>query len=221
MIAPPHTIELLLASLGADADLRDAVIGDLAEDFADRVKRDGVGAARRWYYREAMRATPHLAYNSVCRLSVKGLWHRLGIAATAYTIMLITSLVPLAILNSVAAAMGTRIAWNHIPESTSMIIALLAADVAMALFGGYVAAYLDGDTPLVGAGMLGLVWIIAVFAAGSAIRTFSHLTPPASVLPFWYRSIATALIPIGTVAGGALRVGTRGARGAENSIAGL
>ena len=60
MIAPPRTAEMVLASLGAEPDFRDAVIGDLAQEFVERAERDDPSSARRWYYREAIRATPHL-----------------------------------------------------------------------------------------------------------------------------------------------------------------
>jgi hypothetical protein len=90
-----------------------------------------------------------------------------------------------------------------------MMVGSIAADVALTMFGGYVAAYLDEDAPLVAAGVLGMVWLTAVFAAGPMIRTFSHVTPPESLFPIWYRSIARVLVPIGTIAGGVVRVSTR------------
>jgi len=58
--APPQRIEALLQSLGADPDFADDVLGDLAEEFSLRCRWDGAPAARRWYYREALRTAPHL-----------------------------------------------------------------------------------------------------------------------------------------------------------------
>src|ERR671923_2743633 len=50
--APPRIIHRLLAlALGASAVGR-SVVGDLAEEYADRAARDE-RAARRWYHREA------------------------------------------------------------------------------------------------------------------------------------------------------------------------
>lgn len=45
---------------GADPALVDAILGDLAEEFAERMARDGVARARWWYASEAMRSAPHL-----------------------------------------------------------------------------------------------------------------------------------------------------------------
>jgi putative ABC transport system permease protein len=52
---PPQLAERLLALL-LDDDLREPFMGDLAESFAKLATEQGIGAARRWYWREAMRA---------------------------------------------------------------------------------------------------------------------------------------------------------------------
>ena len=43
MTRPPRTAELLLESLGAPAHYREPLLGDLAEGFASRAERGGVG----------------------------------------------------------------------------------------------------------------------------------------------------------------------------------
>lgn len=55
--------ERLLQSLGAEHDFAEAVLGDLAEEYAIRTARDGAAAARRWYAREALRSAPHLVWS--------------------------------------------------------------------------------------------------------------------------------------------------------------
>ena len=42
MIAPPRRIETLLYALGVDAPYRDAILGDLAEEFAIRMEEQSV-----------------------------------------------------------------------------------------------------------------------------------------------------------------------------------
>ncbi|HEX7242371.1 MAG TPA: permease prefix domain 2-containing transporter, partial [Longimicrobiaceae bacterium] len=59
---PPRTAERLLEALGAEPELRDALLGDLAEDFATRAADQGERAARRRYWREALRAAPYLLH---------------------------------------------------------------------------------------------------------------------------------------------------------------
>ena len=58
--ASPPAVDRALQAIGADPSFAEAVLGDLSEEFAMRAERDGWGAARWWYVREAARSTPHL-----------------------------------------------------------------------------------------------------------------------------------------------------------------
>ena len=71
----PHRMERLLEALGADTEVRDAVIGDLAEEFAIRAEMDGVGAARRWYFRESLRVAPYLVRDWWRGLTARDAWY--------------------------------------------------------------------------------------------------------------------------------------------------
>jgi putative ABC transport system permease protein len=51
---PPPLAERLLRLAIRDAEWRDAVSGDLAEEFAVAVRRRGLHAAKRWYWRHAL-----------------------------------------------------------------------------------------------------------------------------------------------------------------------
>lgn len=53
-----------MLAIGVDRALIDAVLGDLNEEYSARVTEDGPHAARRWYVREALRSTPHLALSA-------------------------------------------------------------------------------------------------------------------------------------------------------------
>lgn len=68
----PRAAERLLEGLGADAEYREALLGDLAEEYATRLAYDGPGAARRWYRREALRVAPHLLRDWTRRLRWRG-----------------------------------------------------------------------------------------------------------------------------------------------------
>jgi len=50
-----------LVYLFAPAEQAEAIVGDMLEEFSNRAERSGVAAARRWYWREAVRTTVHLA----------------------------------------------------------------------------------------------------------------------------------------------------------------
>ena len=57
----------LLGHLGADPELVDDVLGDLAEEYATRVAHDGAWLARLWCMREAVRSTPYVLTSAVRR----------------------------------------------------------------------------------------------------------------------------------------------------------
>lgn len=60
--------ERLLQGIGADSQFVEAVLGDLAEEFASRAERDGSWLARLWYVREAVRSSPHLFASGLRRV---------------------------------------------------------------------------------------------------------------------------------------------------------
>ncbi len=64
-VLSPH--ERMLEAIGLDSDLVEAIVGDLAEEFALRTARDGRGGARLWYIREVLRSAPHLIESALRR----------------------------------------------------------------------------------------------------------------------------------------------------------
>ncbi len=92
---PASLTERLLQSLGAEHEFAEAVLGDLREEYALRASRDGVGAARRWYVREALRSAPHLLWSSLrhaCR------YHRSRVVAVIAGIAFTSVVVVIALL---------------------------------------------------------------------------------------------------------------------------
>ena len=51
---PPSGADRLLRFVVRDAEWRDAVTGDLHEEFGTACRRQGVSRARRWYWRQAL-----------------------------------------------------------------------------------------------------------------------------------------------------------------------
>lgn len=60
-LAPPPAAERLVRAAIRDPEWRDAVAGDLREEFLALVRRRGGGAARRWYWSQALRLTGRFA----------------------------------------------------------------------------------------------------------------------------------------------------------------
>ncbi len=53
-LSPPPLAERVLRATIRDTEWRDAVTGDLHEEFVDIARREGDRAARRWYWRQAI-----------------------------------------------------------------------------------------------------------------------------------------------------------------------
>lgn len=56
---PAPALERVLQALGVEPTFAEAVLGDLTEEYAERVT-GGVGAARRWYVGQLLRSVPYL-----------------------------------------------------------------------------------------------------------------------------------------------------------------
>ena len=52
----PPRLALWILRSRLPAEDREFAIGDLEEEFLDRVERDGPARARRWYWRQALRS---------------------------------------------------------------------------------------------------------------------------------------------------------------------
>jgi hypothetical protein len=199
MIAPPRTAELLLGALGAQAQFRDAVLGDLAEEFALRAERDGIAAARRWYYRESIRAAPHLLRNWSRHLKARDFSHLAGVLLTSYVFVLMPAAVLAMMVRSVMMALGVSSDFQltHLERPLLPAIGLMLG-VLSTMTGGYIAAWLHARAPLVGALALGVVWSCASLSLGAIVGS----------APVWYQIGAPLVVVVGTPVGGMLRVST-------------
>jgi hypothetical protein len=202
LIAPPRTAERLLEALGAQPGFRDAVLGDLAEEYAIHAAREGVGRARRWYYHEALRATPHLLRDWTRHLSVRDAGHVAGAVLASYLGTLLLVGIAVALLAYGARdVLGVSLddAVQRLPAGAIAVALILGTRGAM--LGGYIAAALGARAPLVSAAALGLVWSgVLVMAGALGGPTFER-----------YRgglvAAAAVLIVIGAMTGGMTRVG--------------
>jgi hypothetical protein len=197
MISPPRNAERLLESLGATPECRDTIVGDLAEEFAERTECDGVAAARRWYYRECVRVIPHLLRNWLRRARSHDFSHIAGVALSSYVFLSVIGLVIVGVAHGVAASLGVRLDLSQLATSHVVLAALaLPLGAASAVTGGYIAALLSRRAPLLSAVALGLGWSGVSFGVLAAL----------SSAPIWYRIVAPLIVIIGTTVGGVARV---------------
>lgn len=190
----PRRAEQVLEAFGTDPDFRDAVLGDLAEEFALRVSWDGPAAARRWYYRESMRVAPYLLRNWWRGLKRKDVGRLAGvIAASSISLVALETLLQIA---KVALIPAYR---EMLPVSgyTRLIVLpalMLSWTLLDGAFAGYVAARLGRRAPLPAVLGLGVTWAIVM----------STVQSPA--VPLWFRSANLAMMLAGIVAGGLIGV---------------
>lgn len=92
---PPDLVGTLLGLVGAHPGFVDDVLGDLAEEHAQRAAEQGTMVARWWYVAQATRALPHLAWNAARYGGAPG---RMRLAAVVAALAMVPALVIAAIL---------------------------------------------------------------------------------------------------------------------------
>jgi hypothetical protein len=211
-IEVPRTAERLLEALGAEPEFRDALLGDLHEEFAIRAAWDGDRAARRWYRREALRVAPHLLRDGVRWMRGADLARLAGAVLTSFALIAMLGAL-LGALIGPERVVGALVALQIPPEAPwwRTLLAFAAAltfrltlTATGAMLGGYVAARLDARSPLLASAAVGvvraalpLVTLVMVLGAAAAVR---HL---------WLWPVHAAVALGASVLGGALRVSRR------------
>lgn len=193
MIRPPSAAELILESLGAPAALVEPILGDLAEEFSIRVERDGVRAARRWYYRESLRAAPHLLRAGARALGIRNLGRLAGIVVVSYFFTLVLASLLVMMSRGVSSSLGVTL---DVPSQLALAVSLLAG-AACSCSAGWIAAWLDTRAPLVSAIALGAAWACAAVVVAMV---------GSSEVPAVYRVCAPAILLVSPIVGGLLRV---------------
>jgi hypothetical protein len=188
---------MLLESLGARAGFCEPLLGDLAEGFAVRVDLDGVDSAQRWYWRETIRATPHLLSDWRHSLRAPDIRHLAGVVLTSYVFTAMLVFLAVALANGAADVLGYAPGVPAYHSSRAQLVVLwLPVAVTSTVLGGYLAAWLDRRAPLASAISLGIVWATISLAVGGITRGHGA--------PAWYWLFAVTLQIVGTTVGGVL-----------------
>ncbi|MEO7086718.1 MAG: hypothetical protein ABI442_17005 [Gemmatimonadaceae bacterium] len=198
--AIPQRTERLLQSLGADPDFRDAVLGDLAEEFAIRAVWDGERAARWWYRRESVRVAPHLLRNWLGRTPARGLV-RIAAAITAGWSSIFA--LEVVIVQGIAPVFGIPIEGRLLAVTSRTPLEAFALSVLFVVWthcdgvlAGFVAAKVSPRSPLVGA-------LAFTIVCGAAMVAGNFILPHGSV-PLAFRLFNTLALVTGSVVGGLL-----------------
>jgi hypothetical protein len=194
MTSVPRWTESILEGLGAHAGFGEALLGDLAEEFATRAATNGVVPARRWYYRESMRAIPHLVSDWRRHASPRDVRDLAGVFIASLMFVMSIGVVLRLIVHGLVT-LGVVSATQLAPEAAWSVVGLLLAFIT-AVIGGYVAARMYSKAPVVAAVGFGAMW--------SCFIIVGVLLAPESPLGMGVFVIPVALI-IATAGGGVLR----------------
>lgn len=188
----PRFPERLLTALGASADFRDDVLGDLAEEFAVRAEWDGAPKARRWYYREALRAAPYFLRDARRNMRARDL---LGLGKAIVIAMVGVKVFRFVFFAVANPLIGDTSQLDHaMPVWWFLPFLLLNAITPVA--GGYIAARAYRKAPLAAAVALGVSW---------AVIDLVTIARYGDVLPAAYRYGAPAIAIVFTTLGGVVR----------------
>jgi hypothetical protein len=197
---PPRTAERLLEALGAEPEFRDALLGDLAEEFAIRTA-SGKRAARRWYWREALRVAPYLLHSWARRLRARDAARFAGLVGATFCLVSFSLFAMLAGVEGVVERMAgpTTFPWHDPQPGTLTLGVMLLGYAAVATAGGWIASRGEERAPLVAALALGIVWTILALVVP---------LPGRAALPTWYLLGLVVAVLTGTMLGGLRRIAT-------------
>lgn len=202
MMMPPRSVTRLLDALGASAEFREPLLGDLAEEFAQCSEQRGFAAARRWYVRESLRAAPHLLHDWLRGLRNGRMLRQASLLVVAYAVTSLLMLVPWVLAWGAAGMWG--VSPRHSLEGGGNPVALtmlIAFGVCGSLTGGYVAARLDARAPLASALLMGTLWSFVNVTASMIVIASGHHAGP-----LWYRIAAPLILLTCTPAGAVVRL---------------
>jgi len=198
--APPRLPQLLLSALGARAEFREALLGDMAEEYYMRVEVQGEHAAHAWYVDEAYRAVPHLIRDGVKNLGLGGVAHVMGAAFKAYASIALIAVILLPLV-------------KLLPHSVMGAAMNIVVSAMGTVAGGYLAARFGRRAPLLSSAALGASWATVYTAA----LLFVLEILPRLGAQAWYNFPSTAnvvfagpaIILVGTVLGGIFQIARR------------
>jgi hypothetical protein len=203
-IRPPRVAEAILESFGANPEFRDAIIGDLAQEHAQRVERHGARAARFWYHRQALLATPALLRNWLSGAGWADARRLLHVVGLAYVMTLMIE------VGIVLVGVAIVEPFGLLKQLDSAPLARWVLGIAVGTFGptcaGYLAAGLEARRPMVASFALGAVWT-GFLVMGAIVSTLfmPHLNGTL-MPPVWARFVFIPFIMAACLAGGVLNV---------------
>jgi hypothetical protein len=187
----PNGAHRIISAIAANPEVREAMLGDLDEEYQIRAERDGIAAANRWCRREAVRSLFGALRHSVPNLST--------IFSSVLPAMLWGSTI--AFLASLAVTLVISPVTLFAPFNTAAAVTGLSivARFTTSIMGGYEAARVGTKAPLWSAVAAGL-FPTAVLYSIAALT----LIPSRVGVTVLVSAVANILLVPGSLAGGIL-----------------
>ena len=180
-LPPSPTATWLLECVLPERD-RDAILGDLIEEYHLRAQSTTPRMVSRWYWGQACRSISRLALGSVGR----GRWlPTLGVAVGAYIAAGALEFAGTVVISKLLA-----------PDASVFTVISLVVGLTTMVIGGYFATWIR---PGAGTVMAGIVMIVVAVL----------MTTMSGSAPLWYGAAFLVVGPLAALAGGALCRGRR------------
>ena len=200
----PRGMRALLQSLGARQALTEDVLGDLAEEYSERLREVGPMPARVWLYSQAARAAPHLVGDWARQFGRRdaGILALATIAALAAGRLFSAVLwIVLERVTFLSTGIGLGAYLHHWSSTGDMMspvfIALAVGAVVPPVLGGFVAGVVGRGAPVAHALMAAIVLVISSLLA---LLMFAHASAGVTAAGIVRGVVGIALF----IAGGAL-----------------
>jgi hypothetical protein len=197
MTRPPFA-EAVLAGFITDSHLEDAILGDLAEDWSERLSSQGRFAARQWYWQQCLRTIPHLLRLWWRGASWSAVLRTIGAVTVAFVLMVVLTTAAHVVMFAVGE--GAEPVVRPWPTTASLVFS-----VPCGMLGGFGLASLSRRAPMVSVTLLGAAWIPVALT----LPLLGDPVEPGSAVPRWYFIAFPAILFCATAAGGILAVRLR------------
>ncbi|MGA8152030.1 MAG: permease prefix domain 2-containing transporter [Terriglobales bacterium] len=185
----PPRLASWLVSLFAPAEEAESIPGDLVEEFSLLVSRSGTAAARRWYWRQAVKSTIHLFGNGVRGAP----WSTLAYVTGGFLLLRFVGGLPDKLLSAVTDRYLPF--WStHFKAYTLVLNAILALHLVVSLFVGCMVGLAAKGREMIATTALTLVLCSLIGVAFVSIATHQ---PPDLAWMLW-----SCADPLAVMAGG-------------------
>jgi hypothetical protein len=157
---PPVLAARIIAGLVAEPGYRDAILGDLEEEFADCCGRVGVSNARRWYWGQTLRAIIPLARSRPWSFAVG--MRLLATVAVTYVL----------VLQAIAVESAAALRFVPVRASVPVRLVLLSCIALAGLIAGWIVVRILPREPVLGSLLLASITLgVGVYHVGTGSET--------------------------------------------------